>query len=144
MHPGQYTVINSPHQDVVDRAIEDLIYHASFLDSLSLDASHKLILHIGGIYNEKEAAMDRFISVYQYLPENVKARLVIENDDRLYSVADVLAISSATGIPVVFDTLHHEVNPPHQNDKSMVEWLLLCKNTWKRNDGCQKIRNNFV
>ena len=39
MHPGQYTVLNSPDADVVERAKLDLAYHAAFLDALGMDAS---------------------------------------------------------------------------------------------------------
>ncbi len=53
MHPGQYTVLNSPKKDVVKRAIEDLNYHNRVLDSLGVDIDNKIILHIGGVYNNK-------------------------------------------------------------------------------------------
>ena len=48
MHPGQYTVLNSPDPGVVKRAVNDLSYHARFLDALRLDATHKIVLHVGG------------------------------------------------------------------------------------------------
>ena len=54
MHPGQYTVINSPNIEVVNRAIDDLNYHTKVLDSLGVGSEHKIVLHIGGVYNDKE------------------------------------------------------------------------------------------
>ncbi|GAA0477591.1 hypothetical protein IRB23M11_23010 [Alkalibacterium sp. m-11] len=39
MCPGQYTVLNSKNEDVVNRAIDDLTYHTLFIDSLNVDAS---------------------------------------------------------------------------------------------------------
>ena len=46
MHPGQYTVLNSPNDEIVHKAIEDLNYHTSLLDSMGLNAEHKIILHV--------------------------------------------------------------------------------------------------
>lgn len=137
MHPGQYTVLNSLDEGVVDRAVEDLVYHTRFLDALNLDTTHKIILHIGGVYGDKAAAMERFITNYQKLDERIKQRLIIENDDRQYTISEVLSIAKATGIPVVFDNLHHESNP--SNSRTENEWLLAARATWGEKDGRQKI-----
>jgi len=67
MHPGQYTVLNSPNKSVVERSIQDLNYHAKVLDALGLDAEHKLVLHMGGVYGNKSQAKGRFISHYRGL-----------------------------------------------------------------------------
>ncbi len=138
MHPGQYTVLNSPNEEVVDRSIEDLIYHAKVLDYLETKSTSKIILHIGGVYGDKQSAMKRFLNNYQRLPQNVKDRLIIENDDRSYNIADVLEISRSLNIPVVFDNLHHKINPPNVQ-KTDQEWINLCRLTFKEKDGTQKI-----
>ena len=137
MHPGQYTILNSPDDGVVERAGEDLLYHARFLDALNLDASNKIILHIGGVYGDKDSAMERFVQNYKKLEQRIKNRLIIENDDRQYTVSDALRISSQEEIPVVFDNLHHASNP--DNTKSEMEWLMECRKTWTSQDGRQKI-----
>jgi UV DNA damage endonuclease len=137
MHPGQYTVLNSPDEAVVARAVEDLLYHARLLDVMGIGKEHKIILHIGGIYGDKNAAVKRFIQQYRCLRGNIKQRLVIENDDRLYKISDVLSIGVSEGIPVVFDNLHHQVNP--NNTRSEIEWIAACGNTWKPEDGTQKL-----
>lgn len=138
MHPGQYTILNALKSDIVERSVDDLIYHARFLDALGLDASAKMILHIGGIYGEKEKAIQRFLHEYHKLPDLVKKHLVIENDDRLFNTADVLAISKECGVPVVFDNLHHEILPSAGEVDEMA-WLKACKDTWNPWDGQQKI-----
>lgn len=137
MHPGQYTVLNSPNEAVVERAVEDLSYHTRFLDSMGLGKEHKIVLHIGGIYGEKTTALKRFVQNYRYLDENIRQRLVIENDDRQYTISDVLSIGEKEGIPVVFDILHHQVN--QDNNRSDIEWITACARTWKRSDGLQKL-----
>jgi UV DNA damage endonuclease len=42
------------------------------------------------------------------LPEAVKVRLVVENDDRLYSLRECLSLHDETGVPILFDNFHHE------------------------------------
>lgn len=138
MHPGQYTVINSPNSEVVKRSISDLEYHCHVLDSMELAKEHKLILHIGGIYQDKKMAMLRFQENYKGLADKIKDRLIIENDDKLYNIEDVLRIGNHLNCPVVFDSLHHEINPP-QLKKSDIYWIDECSKTWKEEDGHQKI-----
>jgi UV DNA damage endonuclease len=138
MHPGQYTVLNSPNEEVVQRAILDLQYHCDVLDGLGLSPEHKLILHIGGIYGDKEAAMKRFVTNYKRLDESIKNRLIIENDDKSYTIDDVLWIAKQIDIPVVFDNLHHAI---HHADNALdeIEIIQSVKETWKAKDGMQKI-----
>lgn len=139
MHPGQYTVLNSPDEDVVSRAVEDLNYHTRFLDNLGVGPAHKIILHIGGVYQEKEKAMERFVKTYQtLLSDAIKKRLVIENDDRSYTVSEVLTISQATGAPVIYDNLHNAINTSDVT-KDDAYWIELTRKTWKVEDGRQKI-----
>lgn len=138
MHPGQYTVLNSDKNDVVDKAIDDLKYHTRVLDSLLLDSGHKIILHIGGAYADKKLSAIRFMKNYEYLDESIKRRLVIENDDRIYNIREVLEIGTRCSIPVIFDNLHNELNPSDE-EKDELTWIKECKNTWRKQDGNQKI-----
>ncbi|WP_368645049.1 UV DNA damage repair endonuclease UvsE [Alkalibacterium putridalgicola] len=138
MHPGQYTVLNSPRKEVVDRAIDDLTYHTLFLNALGVDAESKLILHVGGVYGDKSSAMDRFAVVYEQLDNRIKERLIIENDDRSYTIEDVLSLSRRTGAPVVYDNLHHRLN----NDGELYSdayWINKAKKTWHKKDGRPKV-----
>lgn len=138
MHPGQYTVLNSPDVAVVDRAIDDLIYHEQVLTALGADQSSKLVLHIGGGYGDKKAAMDRFVKNYRTLPEAVKNRLIIENDHNIYTIEEVLNISERTGAPVVYDNLHNAVNPS-DSEKTDCYWIRKARETWQKEDGLQKV-----
>lgn len=138
MHPGQYTVLNSPDKEVAERAIEDLTYHAAFLDSLGVDCSNKIILHVGGVYGDKNSALQRFSERYKDLHESIRQRLVIENDDRSYHIRDVLALGAKLGIPVVYDTLHNKVNCSDAT-KGDLYWITQCEASWRQKDGKPKI-----
>lgn len=138
MHPGQYTVLNSPDARVVHNAVEDLRYHSALLDALGCDTAHKIIVHIGGVYADKPLAMKRFVQNYTALDERIKARLVIENDDTSYTAEDVMQISELTGLPVVFDYFHHQLNHT-ENSPSPFDWIARFAQTWGEADGRQKI-----
>lgn len=138
MHPGQYTLINSPDDEVVQKSLADLAYHCRFLDSLGEDPRHKIILHIGGRYGDKVQSQKRFLKNSRLIGERIKRRLVLENDDRIYSIEDVLDLSGQTGFPVVFDYLHHLANPPDSR-YSVPHWLKAACATWKPEDGTCKI-----
>ena len=132
MHPDQFVVLNSPKPEIVENSVRELSYQCAVMDTMLLDKTAKLQIHGGGVYGDKVAAMERFIEAYAVLPENVKARLVVENDDRLYSLQDCLYLHEKTGIPILFDNFHHEwLN----NGEPMTEALKLAAATWKPEDG---------
>lgn len=137
MHPGQYTVLNSPRKDVVHSAVEDLRYHADFLDALGAPYSSKLVLHVGGVYGQRQEALKRFATHFPLLPDNVQKRLVLENDEKCFAIHEVVALCQRLGIPAVFDVLHHAVNPAPEGTTQ--QWLQVSGTTWKPEDGPQKI-----
>lgn len=138
MHPGQYTVLNSTDENIADRAAKDLEYHAKVLDGLELGPEHKMVLHLGGVYGDKERAKERFVSRYKRLDPAVKRRLVLENDDKLFDIRDVIETASEAGMPAVYDNLHNAVNPADASRRD-VEWIEECKETWTGEDGPQKV-----
>ena len=138
MHPGQYTVLNSEDPGVVERAVLDLEYHNRVLDRLVTGKEHKIILHVGGVYGDRQEAKKRFIRTASSLDPAILSRLVIENDDRSYPIDQVLDLAGQVGVPVVFDNLHHQVLPPSTERKES-EWIVLVGETWKSRDGVQKI-----
>lgn len=138
MHPGQYTVLNSPSNQVVQNAIADLEYHCRFLDSMKVDSTNKIVLHIGGVYQDREEAIKRFEKQYCQLSEKIKRRLVIENDDRSYSAGEVLGIAKKLEIPMIFDVFHHEVLASKE-EWSLDQWIKEVCLTWAKEDGVPKI-----
>lgn len=138
MHPGQYTILNSPNETIIERAIEDLEYHNRFLNALEMDKTSKIILHIGGVYGDKESAIARFEKTYSILSDAIKSRLIIENDDKSYNIGDVLGIAKRNSIPVAYDNLHNTLLP-FDESKDDNHFIKLANKTWTSSDGVQKI-----
>ena len=126
-HPDQFVVLNSPSPDIVQRSIQELVYQGSMLDLMGLDGTAKLQIHVGGLYGERELAISRFAAVHAALPEAVKARVVVENDDRLFPLRDCLHLHELTGVPILFDNFHHECL---NHGEPMAEALRLAAATW--------------
>lgn len=107
MHPDQFILLNSPDEGITERSTAELDYHTRLLDLMGLDSSAKVQLHLGGIYGDREESLRRFMRRYCDLDESIRKRLVIENDERNYSLRDCLKVHSETGVPVLLDVFHH-------------------------------------
>lgn len=127
VHPGQYIRLTSPEPGVVHRGIAELAHHAALFDRMGLDSDHKVQVHTGVPGDDKAAAIDRFVAAWEDAPEAVRRRLAIENDERLFSLADNLAIHAHTGVPLVFDTFHHSL---FNDGETLGQALDLVQPTW--------------
>ena len=132
MHPDQFVLLNAPDKGVLCRSIADLVYQTQVLDLMGLDTTAKVQIHVGGAYGNKPLSMDRFADRYELLDPVIKNRLVIENDERQYTIKDCLAIHELTGIPVIADSFHHSL---HNNGERFIDLLELLRATWKAHDG---------
>lgn len=128
IHSGQHVVINSPDPDLANRSAADLVTQASILDSMTLGPEAVVIVHLGGIYEDRAAALARFSTAYAVLPVETRRRLVLENDDVRFGVSDLLHVHEQTGIRLVFDYLHHRLNNP--TGMATREALAACLATW--------------
>ena len=137
MHPGQFTVLNSPRAEVVKAAILDLQWHARLLDLLGMDGSGKIVIHVGGAFGDKRSAADRFVSVARSLPESIRRRLVVENDEHVWSAEEVLDVSARTGLPMIFDNLHDRIRSRREDGPALLLRDVFA--TWRPEDGVPKI-----
>jgi UV DNA damage endonuclease len=132
MHPDQFVILNSPNCKIVENSINELKYHCRVLDAMRLDKTAKVQIHIGGVYGNKVEAINRFTRIFndssRLIDNAIKKRLVIENDDRLYSLKDCLSINQETSIPIVFDSFHHELL---NNEEPIRIALEKAMSTWK-------------
>lgn len=130
MHPGQYTVLNSENGRVVRAAIEELEVHAEILDAMGMGPEAVIVLHVGGRSGGFAPALDRFERGYAQLSQQARDRITLENDDRSFSLCDVLTLSGRIGRPVVWDVLHHYCLDPELIPGA--EALDLALRTWPR------------
>jgi UV DNA damage endonuclease len=137
MHPGQYTVLSSEQPSVVSRAIAELDYQARLLTSLALDASHKIVLHVGSGAGDPEAAATRFAAGFARLSDDARARLVIEHDER-WTLEGVLALAAPLALPVVFDAFHHTLAPSFERE-TVRDVTRRAGETWRPWDGRQEV-----
>ena len=131
-HPGPFNVLTSPHPHVVDNCIVDLSIHGEVFDLMGLSRTpyNKINIHIGGVYGDKVSAMERFCTNFHRLPESVKSRLTVENDDKatMYSVVDLYeGVYKVIGIPIVFDYHHHRFNTGGLSEEDALEVAI---STW--------------
>ncbi len=106
IHPDPFVVLNSESKRTVRNSRQILEKHALALDLMGLPRSPwcAMIIH-GGKGGRGEQLVDAIAS----LPENVKSRLCLENDEYSYSASDILSICQRAGVTMIFDNLHHAV-----------------------------------
>jgi len=125
-HPDQFTLLSSPDAGVTARSLAELAYHAEAAELIGADV---LTLHGGGAYGDKRAALRRVVAAIEKLPAAIRSRLALENDDRIYTPADLLPLCAGTGTPFVYDIHHHRCHPDGHTVEETTERALA---TWQR------------
>jgi UV DNA damage endonuclease len=105
---------------------------------MGLPADSIMIIHMGGVYGDRASALKRFEENYKKLPERIKRRLVLENDELGYSVSDLLPVCQKLNIPLVLDWHHHSINPGSVEDLPAL--VPVINETWKRKGMKPKVR----
>ena len=132
-HPGPFNVLASPNEKVVVKTIKELNDHSAQMDLMGLPVSPmaKINIHVGGAYGEHDKALARFCENFKRLAPSTQARLTVENDDKanLYSTKMLVeGVSNRVGVPVVFDSHHHDLGP---QDLSYRDAFYLARETWQ-------------
>lgn len=125
-HPDQFILLSSPKKDVVKNSIADLIYHNELAKIIGADVIN---IHAGGGYGDKNLAMSRLKKTITELPQSLRNRLTIENDDRIFSPNDLIPLCHDLGLPFVYDVHHHRCLP---DSLSETEATKLALQTWNR------------
>ena len=123
-HPDQFVILCSPNPDVVKKSVAELEYQAQVAEWANADVIN---IHAGGVYNDKPSALRRLIKTIEYLPDPVRKRLTLENDDRSYTPQDLLPVCEQLGTPMVYDVHHHrcfgdELSIENATEQSIKTW----------------------
>lgn len=136
-HPGQFIVLNTPDDELAQRSMADIELQAGILEAMGLSDEAVVVTHVGGVYGDRRAARVRFVRRFELLSEVARRRLVVENDDSRFGVADVLAIHHLTGVRVVFDAHHHRCYD--RDGIPVAEAARSCLQTWSSSTATPKM-----
>lgn len=125
-HPDQFNVLSSPHENVITNTVLELGYQGMLAEEVGAGVIN---IHGGGRYGNKQKALERLQRNFRLLPENVRARLTLENDDISFTPADLLPVCEALQIPFVYDVHHHRCLPDHLSEEEVTE---RCVSLWQR------------
>lgn len=128
MHPGHYIQLSSADETRVARSCQELEICTMLLDAMGLGTDAVVVIHIGGLYGEKRASLERFTRNFAALPSVVRSRIALENDDRTFDLQDLLWVHRRTGVRLVLDVLHHRCLNGGQ--MALLEALALALATW--------------
>jgi UV DNA damage endonuclease len=135
VHPGQFCVLSSDSDSVVEKAFVELGIHGWLFDEMGLDHSPFYAINIHG---GKADRSSRLIEQIKSLPDHVRKRLTLENDENSYSLLDLLEVHKETGTPLVLDTHHHTFN---DGELSMADAHAAACETWGTIRPLQHISN---
>jgi UV DNA damage endonuclease len=131
-HPGEYITLSSLNKESVQNSIFDLLQHAEIFDLLGLSESYEnpLNIHVRQDGDPVEISK-RVLDRYDALPNSVKSRLVLENNDNpngVWSVRNLVEyFYNSRGIPITYDCLHHLLLPGQLTAQQAFN---LAYNTW--------------
>ena len=120
-HPDQFNVLSSPNPEVVKKTIEELRYQAMLAELIDADVIN---IHAGGVYGNKEKALQRLHKNLLDLPENIFNRLTLENDDVSYAPADLLPLCKSLNMPMVYDVHHHRCLPDGLSEEQVTKQVM--------------------
>ena len=126
LHPDQFILLSSPIDSVTNNSIMELENQAGIAEVINADIIN---IHAGGAYGNKNEALKRCMKRIERLPYNIRKLLTLENDDKIYTPADLLPLCRKMNLPLVYDVHHHrclEEKPDIENTTEMV------LKTWNR------------
>ena len=129
-HPSQFVLLSSPDRGITKRSVAELRWQAELLNQLGCGPEARVLIHLGGVYGERERTRERIIKNIEKLPKVIKERFALENDDVSWGAADALQVCQATGTPMIFDFHHHACYNHGEDWNNMLQAALQ---TWPSN-----------
>ena len=94
-----------------EAARRELRYGARVLDLLGQGPAGRVVVHVGGAAPDRAVALARAHRFLDSLDEEIRRRIAVEHDDRIWRAREVLPLAREHGLPLVVDNLHHEILP---------------------------------
>jgi len=131
LHPDQFVVLSSDSPQTVANSVKILASHARVMDMLGLPRSTWALIEIHG---GKGGRAERLVEQIGLLDEAVRSRIAFENDEYIYSAAEILDVCRRAGVPMVFDAHHHVVHEglDSYDHPSVGEMVEAARTTWQR------------
>lgn len=128
-HPDQYVVLSSDSEATVENSVKILRMHANQMDMLGQPCSEWAAMTIHG---GKSDRADRMVEVIGTLPEEIRSRIVLENDEYAYSSDEIMDICRRTKVPMIFDAHHHVVHESLDSFEhpSVADTFWAARETW--------------
>jgi len=102
-HPGQFTVLASANENIVERSLEEFEYHADMARWMGYGKSFqdfKINVHISG-----RGGPEGIRRAHKRLSPEARNAITIENEENAWGLDDCLSISDI--VPIVLDIHHH-------------------------------------
>lgn len=132
-HPDQFNVLSSYTPDVIERSIKELNHQSNVLDMMgcSKDLTSPMCLHLNKSPDLKRESVhdyrERFLRSLSRCNAGVRARLVLENEDKGYWTTEQLHRWFGAYRALVYDNLHDACNPSIHP----AEAVQLFRATWR-------------
>ncbi|MDD2390925.1 MAG: UV DNA damage repair endonuclease UvsE [Desulfobacterales bacterium] len=125
-HPDQFILLSSPSEGITHRSVAELIYQNEVAQWVNADVIN---IHGGGGYGDKPGVLNRLRERIGHLPQSLRDRLTLENDDRVYTPEELIPVCRDTGIGFVYDVHHHRCLP---DGNSIEDTTRMALETWHR------------
>lgn len=125
-HPDQFILLSSADKEITRKSVQELEYQAEVSAWIGADVIN---IHGGGAYGDKQSALTRVARNVRKLSRRVRKRLTVENDDRVYTPADLLPLCEDCKVPFVYDVHHHRCLPDGLSVEEVTDRALA---TWDR------------
>ena len=129
VHPDQFCVLSSESPGVVRTSVKILKKYGRAMDLMGFPRTPwaSILVHGG-----KAGRSDQLVKEIGKLPDDVRQRLCLENDEYSYSSADILDCCRRAGVPMIFDNHHHAIKEglADYDDPGLAAVVAAARATW--------------
>lgn len=128
VHLPQYINIGSSNDKLNHKFIDEILLFSNAFEFMNASLNCNIVIHGPSIEINKMITINNAIKTIKNLDDRTKQRLVLENDERIWTISDLYRIYESIGTSIVFDYFHHLIN--HEQERSYIDDLSLALSTW--------------